>query len=361
MGRTDELLHLAGIADAVIRGDRKVVLISGEAGVGKSRLVSELGRVLRERGFRTLVGRCVEFGEQIWPLAALRELLAYLADEVDAATLDLVLGNSRGMLSQLVPELGAAPQVAPSLQPDQWCESVIGVLQRLGQWGPLMVVIEDLHWADPSTRTLFSLLARSSRPTSLLLVGTSRADLPRRHPLRPVLSEIIRGARPEQLDLERFDRRCTADLVAAIAGDTVDPCSIEEIHRLSEGNVFFIEELVAAHSTGARGFPRSLRDIILARAVSVPESAVDLLSIVAVAGRGSPAVIASAGAVDSEALAVAVDDLTNAGLLLVDGDELRFPHELARTVFLEEIAPSAPGRARNARSQHCCAAARPAR
>ncbi|HEX2782056.1 MAG TPA: AAA family ATPase, partial [Ilumatobacteraceae bacterium] len=108
MGRTDELDRLGGITDAVISGDRRVVLISGEPGVGKSRLVTEHVRLLRDSGCRAIVGRCVEFGDEIWPLAALRELLACLVDELDDETLDLVLGGSRAALGHLVPELGGA-------------------------------------------------------------------------------------------------------------------------------------------------------------------------------------------------------------------------------------------------------------
>ena len=150
MGRTDELHHLAGIADAVVGGDRRVLLINGEAGVGKSRMVSELTRVVRDHGCRPLVGRCVEFGEQIWPLAAFRELLGCLVDEFDDDTLDLVLGSSGSVLRHLVPELGSAPPSPMTLEGDRLCELVIGAFQRLGHWGPVVAVFEDLHWADTS-------------------------------------------------------------------------------------------------------------------------------------------------------------------------------------------------------------------
>ena len=164
-------------------------------------MVSELARVVRDRGCRPLVGRCVEFGERI-PLAALRELLGCLIDEFDDDTLDLVLGSSGAALRHLVPELETTPQSVMTWEGDRLCEAVIGAFQRLGQWGPVVVVFEDLHLADASTRTLFSLLARSSRPHAMLLVGTYRFDeLPRRHPLRPVLAEVVRCARPEQWDL----------------------------------------------------------------------------------------------------------------------------------------------------------------
>ena len=342
MGRTDELDRLAGITAAVVSGDRRVALISGEPGVGKSRLVAEFVRLVREQCCRVMVGRCVELGDQIWPLAALRELLACLVDELDDETLDLALGGARAALGHLVPELGGGSSSASvAVDRDKLCESVIEVLQRLGQWGPIVVVIEDLHWADPSTRALFSLLARSSRPTSMLLVGTYRSELARRHSLRPVLAEIVRATRPEQVDLERFDRDRTAELVSAIAPDTIGAPAIEDIHRLSEGNAFFIEELVSAHLAGVTGFPRSLRELILARTSTLPDPAVDLLSIVAVAGRIPSAVLAMTAGVDGAVMATHLDELMMSGLLVFDGEGVRFAHELARNVVVDEIAPDA--------------------
>ncbi len=316
------------------------MIITGEAGVGKSRIVTELTRRARERGCRALVGRCVEFGEEIWPFAALRELLAGLIDEFDEETLDFVLGGPGAILRHLVPGLGSAPQESVAVDRDRLCESVIGVLHRLAQWGPVVVVVEDLHWADASTRALFSVLARSSRPSSLLLVGTYRADeLPPKHPLQAVLADVVRGARPDHIDLERFDRTATTELVRAITGEMIAEASIDEIHRLSEGNAFFIEELVAAHSTGMIKFPQSLRNVVLARTASLSNRASDVLPIIALAGRASLGVLSVAIGIGPDALSTVLDELVTAGLMLVDGDEVRFRHELARNVFVEELTP----------------------
>ena len=339
MGRHAEFDRLASVADAVASGDRRVVLVQGEAGVGKSRLLAEFIALTRARGCCALVGRCLELGEEIWPLAALRELLGDLVDELDDATLDLVLGGSRRVLGRLVPEFDTAPE-SSVVDQDQLCESVIAVLQRLALRRPIVVVIEDLHWADTSTRALFSLLARSSRPSSMLLVGSYRSDeLSRRHPLRPVLAEVVRHARADRIDLEPFDRDCTAELAAEITDDAIDRTVIDDIHRSSGGNAFFIEELVAARSAGRTTLPESLRDVVLARTVGMPERVIDLLPLIAVAGRSPPSVIARAAGIDASMLAAALDELVTVGLVVFEGDDVRFRHELAREVFVEEIAP----------------------
>ncbi len=194
IGRQAEMARLLQALDVAAEGGSAVVLVAGEAGVGKTRTVHELTGMAHERGFRVCVGRCVDLGEEIWPLAPLREIVGELVDDMDSESLDLVLGGARSLLAPLVPELGDERVEEQPVSSDRLCELVVGMFKRLAQRGPLMVVVEDLHWADGTTRTLFSALARVGRVRPLLLVGTFRSDeLHRRHPLRPVLAEIERG------------------------------------------------------------------------------------------------------------------------------------------------------------------------
>ena len=337
LGRTAELARLVEVGESVVRGDRRVVLIGGEAGVGKSRTVAQLTSVLRDCRCHVIVGGCVEFGEQIWPFAALRELLACLVDDLEQERLDVVLGGAGVLLRHLVPELGATNELSASIDSNRLCEAVIGMLRRLAQWGPVVVVVEDLHWADESTRALFSLLARSSHPRSLLLVGTYRTEeLVPSSPLASVLADVVRSARPDVIELERFDRPTTANLVQALRPDTFGDAEIDEIHRLSGGNAFYIEELVAT-ANGRLGPSWSLRNVILSRTGTLSPEAGEVLSLIAVAGRLNLPVLARAMGVDDDAPSSAVDELVGAGLLVIDGVELRFRHELARTVILEQL------------------------
>jgi hypothetical protein len=149
----------------------------------------------------------VDLGEAIWPLAPLREIVVGLVGELDGDALDLVLGSARSVLARLVPELGDERAGDPLVSSDRLCDLLVGIFKRLAQRDPLVVVVvEDLHWADATTRTLFSALARVGRIDPLLLVGTYRSDeLHRRHPLRPVLAEIERGGRCERIDVRPLD------------------------------------------------------------------------------------------------------------------------------------------------------------
>ena len=196
VGRRDELGRLAGAAEVAVSGESAVVLVAGEAGVGKSRLVDELAAQAGDRGLQVAIGRCIEFGETIWPMAPLREILARLAVELDAESLEGVLGGARDVLGQLVPELGEWRSERTGVVAERLGELVVGVVERLARRQPLLLVFEDLHWADASTRSLFSLLARVGGLGPVLLVGTYRSDeLHRRHPLRPLLAELARSSR----------------------------------------------------------------------------------------------------------------------------------------------------------------------
>ena len=126
-------------------------------------------------------------------------------------------------------------------------EQLLGVLTRLGDRAPTVIVLEDLHWADHSTRDLFLFLARNLRDARVVVVGTYRSDdLHRRHPLRGLLAELERSGAAPRLELERFDRDEVIELVAAIRGATPDTALVDRTYDRSDGNAFFAEELLAA-------------------------------------------------------------------------------------------------------------------
>jgi predicted ATPase len=218
-------------------------------------------------------------------------------------------------------------------------ELTIGFLRRLAEHSPLVLVIEDLHWGDATSLALFSAVARTRRVRPLLLVGTFRSDeLHRRHPLRPVLAEVGRD-RCERVELACLDRQATAGLVEAIGGAPVGRESVDEIHRRSSGNPFFVEELVAAQRSGVGGVPDTLRDVILARAGGLDETATEVLGVVAAAGSIVPDVLADVCGVAPKALEASLTELFVAALLVADSEEVRFRHDLGREVFYDELMP----------------------
>ena len=339
VGRQAELTRLVEAFGAVVVGGSAVVLVGGEAGVGKSRLVQEFTGVAESRGARVCIGRCLQFGEAGWPLAPLGEIVTALVEELDTDTFDLIVGDARGVLAGLVPGLGVAREGAPTVSTEQLCQLVVGVFGRLAERRALVLVFEDLHWADATTTTLFASLAGARRVHPLLLVGTFRSDeLPRRHPLRPMLAEIERG-RCERIEVSPLGRAETAELVRAIHESAVNRSYVEAVHRRSAGNPFFVEELVAAQRLGVIGLPDTLRDVILARSAALDDRAIDVLGVVAAAGATVPAVLADVSRLEDDALQTSLGELFATALLVADGDEVRFRHELGREVIHDELAP----------------------
>jgi predicted ATPase len=169
-------------------GQTAAAFVGGDSGVGKSRLVAEFERRARARGAQVLVGGCVDLGEAELPYAPLVTALRTLARKTETSDLEELVGPDREALVRLLPELGGAG--AASGEPDPLAqvrlfEALLGLLARLGRRAPLVLVVEDLHWADPSTRGFLAFLVRNARREPLVLVASYRSDeLHRRHPLR---------------------------------------------------------------------------------------------------------------------------------------------------------------------------------
>ncbi|MEA2296334.1 MAG: hypothetical protein QOE86_3973, partial [Solirubrobacteraceae bacterium] len=199
--------------------------------------------------------------------------------------------ETRAALTELMPEFGeldgsrAPAEERPGHQ-SRLFESLLALLERLGAEQPIVLVLEDLHWADPSTRDFLVFLVRSARAEPLSLVATYRSDeLHRRHPLRPVLAELERATGVDRLGLERFDRDEVEALVAAIL-DRPDPDLAERLFARAEGNALYTEELLAASADdGCTELPESLRDALLTRIERLPVAAQAVVRVAAVAER----------------------------------------------------------------------------
>src|SRR5215471_6731299 len=166
VGRAAEAAQLWAAFERAQAGSPATVVVAGEAGVGKTRLVSELIARVRAQGALALAGGCLDVGEGVVAYAPLVEALRSLGGAVDPAELGRVLGGARAELARLVPELGAPDEVyaapeAGALVPGRLFELLLGVLHRLAERGALLLVVEDVHWADQSTRDLLGFLVRN--------------------------------------------------------------------------------------------------------------------------------------------------------------------------------------------------------
>ncbi len=355
VGRSDELRTLLSTAGAAASGETWFALVGGEAGVGKTRLVSEIAARLRERDWLVLEGGSVALGDEGLPFGPIVEALRALVREVDSDRIAAAAGPSLPELARLVPELsdGAGEEPLPASQA-QWLQARIfgGVLRLLGQLGettPVLLVIEDLHWADRSTRDLLGFLARNRRDERLFIVGTFRSDeLHRGHPLSTWLAEAERLLRVERIDLARFDRPELVALLTAIAGTPPTSATVESIARRSDGNAFFAEELVAAvDDTGERRghLPKTLRGVLLVRLAATSETARRIVEVAAVAGRQvEHDVLAGVCGLTDIEMRTGLREVVDAQILVVGqeapAERYRFRHALVQEAAYDELLPS---------------------
>src|SRR5262245_60970038 len=239
VGRQRELDRLEELYKIAATEERAAtVFVGGEAGVGKTRLVSELAQRVRDQGGLCISGTCLELVDRALPLGPIVQALRALHRALDPITLEAVIGPAHDALARLLPELDRAPDADAGLTTALF-EQLLGVLERLGDRVPTLIVLEDIHWADHSTRDLLVFLARNLREARVLIVATFRSDdLHRRHPLRAVLAELDRSSAATRIELDRFDRDELRELLGSILGDEPPADVVDRTFRRSDGNAF---------------------------------------------------------------------------------------------------------------------------
>ncbi len=344
VGRAGELARLDGaLADAAAR----VLLLGGEAGVGKTRLLGEFTARAHTAGARVLVGSCVHVGEGALPYAPISQALRQLVRELDPVTLEKVIGAGRAELARLVPDLGPAEAAEPAtgeLSRARLFERLLGVLERLAAERPLVLAVEDLHWADRSTMDLLAFVVANLAEAAVVLVATYRSDeLDRHHPLRPLLAELDRHATVERLDLGRLDREELGGLLTGILGTPPGAQLLISVLARSDGNPFFAEELLAAGlGGGQRALPATLHDLLAARVDALSGPAQQVVQVAAVAGRRvSHGLLAATCPLEEATLLEAVRGAVEHHLLVpdADGDAYAFRHALVQEVAQGDLLP----------------------
>ena len=346
VGRAEQLAVLhAALAPARRKGP-SVVLVGGEAGVGKSRLVSEFAARTRAAGARVLKGRCVELGTDGLPFAPFTAVLRELIRDLGAdGVAGLLPGRVTRDFARLLPEFGPADgDAGESVARARLFEQMLALLERLADGGPVVLLIEDAHWADRSTRDLLAfLVSRQQILDRVLIIVTYRSDeLHRTHPLRPLLAELGRLAWVERMELPRLDRRHAGELVARILGREPEPSLADEVYRRADGNPLFVEELLCDDCTGGLtpGLPASLRDLLLVSVGRLPEETQEVLRTASAGGQHvGHALLEAVTALSDDGLSRALRPAVAANVLTAEADGYAFRHGLIREAILDDLMP----------------------
>ena len=380
VGREGEMAALEAALETVRQGEPAAMLVGGEAGMGKTRLIGEFTAVARDAGVRVLTGACLELGADGLPYSPFTAMLRDLVREAGPGEIASLLpsgGRAARELARLLPELAATrvpgvpaeatatPVVGDTVVGDTVVgDSVVGgsaypsvitagearahlfegfltLLERLAEQRPLVLVIEDAHWADRSSRDLLAFLIGYQRAVgNLLIIVTFRSDeLHRTHPLRPLLAELARIDWVDRTELPPLTRGQAEELAAVVRGRSPDQSLADAIYERAQGNPLFTEELLAC-SDGCDLIPDSLADLLLQAVRRLPEDTQEVLRV-ASAGSGvtSDALLAQVTGLDAGKLAAAIRPAVAANVLVTSGDGYSFRHALIQESVHADLLP----------------------
>jgi DNA-binding CsgD family transcriptional regulator/tetratricopeptide (TPR) repeat protein len=362
VGRASELALLEDALGRAVAGDPSIILIGGDAGLGKSRLVAEFAHRARQSGARVLVGGCLDLGGEGLPYGPFLEALRALGAELAPAELAELLGDVGPELVALAPGFArylTTSDGSPANQPavtsagtvDQarLFELTLALLDRLGADRPLVIGLEDLHWSDPATRDLLAFLGRNLRQGRTLVVGTFRTDdLERGHPLLVRLAEMGRHPHVQRIDLRPLGLDEQGEQLTAILGRRPSRNVVEQIHARSEGNPFFAEEIIADEGStagqpgGDQRVPRTLHDILLDRVAALSDPAQRMLRGAAVAAsRADEPLLAEVTGLAESDLEESIREAVARHILQVDEQTktYAFRHSLLSEVVYGDLLP----------------------
>ncbi|WP_176883790.1 helix-turn-helix transcriptional regulator [Nocardioides sp. YR527] len=282
----ETLVGLVGLGDTARSGGGRHVLLAGDAGVGKTRILRELRGRATADARQVLVGHCLDFGDSAEAYLPFTEIL----DNITAALPDVVaqVADVHPALLRMAPVAralgGADTAVQEALDRGNLFAAIHALLESAAQKAPLLVVVEDTHWADQSTRDLLTFLFTRPFDGPVTILASYRADdLHRRHPLRRQLAEWTRLPSVERFHLGRLSDDDVRVLVGELAGDPGAGFDVESVVRRADGNAFFVEELVQA--AGADELPWDLADLLLIRLEQLDATAREVVDTASAAGR----------------------------------------------------------------------------
>ena len=350
VGRDAELAEITSLLGVRPRADEgagdgepRAVLLSGDAGVGKTRLLTELRDLANADGWQVFAGHCRDFGDSALPYLPFSEVLGRMA-----AALPDVVDTAAGVhpaLSRLQPGrrvLSSREEGEPSsLDRADLFEAVHELLEEAAEKAPVLLVIEDTHWADQSTRDMLSFLFSRPFQGPVAVVASYRSDdLHRRHPLRAQVAEWSRIRGVERLQLQPLEASDVRTLISELHPAPLGAEEVDDIVDRAEGNAFFVEELVGAAAGPGRWVPAELADVLLVRLDRLDDTARQVARAASVAGRRvSHEMLAAAAGLDSAALDTGLRGAVETNVLVADERGYAFRHALLGEAVYDDLLP----------------------
>jgi DNA-binding CsgD family transcriptional regulator len=327
LGRERERAELYDALACALKGDPQTVVVGGDAGIGKTTLVTDLARRAEELGVTVAVGHCldIEAGSSFAPVGeAVSELVARVADPDSRPC-------ARRMRALLDPDTPRSPE------PFRVLEDLRQTVLEAASAGPVLLVLEDMHWAEGSTQDFAVALSRTARGRLMFVLTVRREDVHRRHPARRTLAEISRVPGARHVDLDPLDADSIAVIVRTHSDGSPDPALVRSVLIRSEGNPLYAEELAEA---GLRPIPGHLADLLLARVDVLAPGPRELIRIASVDGtRVDTDTLVDLARVDQAQLEAFLRELLDANLLRGAGDSLAFRHGLLREAVYDDLLP----------------------
>ncbi|MGH8772641.1 MAG: ATP-binding protein, partial [Burkholderiales bacterium] len=366
VGRAAELAEAREFWRHARDGHGHAVLLSGEPGAGKTRLAREITIQAAVDGAVVLSGGCYEYEATTPYLPFVEAFRRWVREQKDDSTVRAVLGDSAPQIAKLAPEVEARlgpfparPELPPHEERLLFFDAVVQVFSNLAQKNGMLFYADDLHWADRGTLWLLGHLLRQMREQRVLIVGCYReTELDRTHPLAKALVDWNRERLITRITLRRFDAAETSAQLSALLGENVSADFGYAVHRETEGNPFFVEEVLKALieqgsvrresgrwkrcDIGELLIPQSVKEAIGNRLDRVTEQSNEVLRTAAVLGKtfGFEELKAAAGNTADDALLDALDEAVGAQLIVAGGDDsFTFTHDKIREVLYEELNP----------------------
>lgn len=341
-GELDRLRRLIG-ADRSSAASAAIVL-GGDAGVGKTRVLGELATVARDGGWAVLVGHCLDFGDGALSYLPFTEILGRLAADSPATAIELA--EAHPALTRLMPGrrmlLDSEHAQSEPMSKADLLEAVHAALEQLGGHQPVVVAVEDVHWADQSSREMLSFLFARGFTTPVTVVASYRTDdLHRRHPLRALLAEWSRLPAVSRVQLEPLADADIRGLVRTIHPAPMREVELQTIVSRAEGNAFFAEELVDASTSESKALPNDLSRLLLVRLDQLDDAGKAVVRAASVAGRRvSHELLSRVVDLSPSSLDAAMRSAVESNVLVPAGsDGYAFRHALLAEAVYDDLLP----------------------